>query len=149
MTIFSTNGINILAGINGIEVAQSVVIAVLIVINDVLYLSPFTAYPHPATDSHLFSLYFLLPFIGVSLALLMPTGIRLKYLWATHTAILQAWSSQSCPSRDILRRHWPCSFFRRPSISYIRAHKSSSSYRAPDIGCHTLMHVQACWSPHE
>jgi UDP-N-acetylglucosamine--dolichyl-phosphate N-acetylglucosaminephosphotransferase len=71
MTIFSTNGINILAGINGIEVAQSVVIAVLIVINDVLYLSPFTAYPHPATDSHLFSLYFLLPFIGVSMALLM------------------------------------------------------------------------------
>jgi UDP-N-acetylglucosamine--dolichyl-phosphate N-acetylglucosaminephosphotransferase len=71
MTIFSTNGINILAGINGIEVAQSVVIAVLIVINDVLYLSPFTAYPHPATDSHLFSLYFLLPFIGVSVALLM------------------------------------------------------------------------------
>ncbi|KAL5115170.1 tunicamycin resistance protein [Pleosporales sp. CAS-2024a] len=71
MTIFSTNGINILAGVNGIEVGQSMVIAVLIVINDVLYLSPFTAYPHPATDSHLFSLYFLLPFIGVSMALLM------------------------------------------------------------------------------
>jgi UDP-N-acetylglucosamine--dolichyl-phosphate N-acetylglucosaminephosphotransferase len=71
MSIFSSNSINILAGINGIEVAQSVVIAVLIVINDVLYLSPFTTYPHPATDSHLFSLYFLLPFIGVSMALLM------------------------------------------------------------------------------
>ena len=71
MSIFSSNGINILAGINGIEVAQSIVIAVLIAGNDVLYLSPFTAYPHPATDSHLFSLYFLLPFIGVSMALLM------------------------------------------------------------------------------
>ncbi|USP73530.1 hypothetical protein yc1106_00804 [Curvularia clavata] len=71
MSIFSSNGINILAGINGIEVAQSVVIALLIVINDTLYLSPFTPYPHPATDSHLFSLYLLLPFIGVSLALLM------------------------------------------------------------------------------
>ncbi|KAF1913350.1 UDP-GlcNAc-1-phosphate transferase [Ampelomyces quisqualis] len=71
MSIFSSNSINILAGINGIEVAQSLVIAVLIVINDVLYLSPFTAYPHPATDSHLFSLYLLLPFIGVSTALLM------------------------------------------------------------------------------
>jgi len=47
------------------------VIAVLIVGNDMLYLSPFTPYPHPATDSHLFSLYLLLPFIGVSLALLM------------------------------------------------------------------------------
>ncbi|KAF2125140.1 UDP-GlcNAc-1-phosphate transferase [Dothidotthia symphoricarpi CBS 119687] len=71
MSIFSSNSINILAGINGIEVAQSLVIAVLIALNDVLYLSPFTAYPHPATDSHLFSLYLLLPFIGVSLALLM------------------------------------------------------------------------------
>ena len=71
MSIFSSNSINILAGINGIEVAQSVVIAVLIVGNDILYLSPFTPYPHPATDSHLFSLYLLLPFIGVSTALLM------------------------------------------------------------------------------
>ncbi|KAF3037629.1 tunicamycin resistance protein [Didymella heteroderae] len=70
LSIFSSNSINILAGINGIEVAQSIVIAVLIAGNDMLYLSPFTTYPHPATDSHLFSLYFLLPFIGVSCALL-------------------------------------------------------------------------------
>ncbi|KAF9734554.1 hypothetical protein PMIN06_001249 [Paraphaeosphaeria minitans] len=70
LSIFSSNSINILAGINGIEVAQSLVVAMLIVANDVLYLSPFAAYPHPATDSHLFSLYLLLPFIGVSLALL-------------------------------------------------------------------------------
>ncbi|KAF2019475.1 N-acetylglucosaminephosphotransferas-like protein [Aaosphaeria arxii CBS 175.79] len=71
LSIFSANSINILAGINGIEVGQSLVIAVLIVFNDALYLSPFAPYPHPATDSHLFSLYLLLPFIGVSLALLM------------------------------------------------------------------------------
>jgi UDP-N-acetylglucosamine--dolichyl-phosphate N-acetylglucosaminephosphotransferase len=71
LSIFSANSINILAGINGIEVAQSLVIASLIVFNDILYLSPFTAYPHPATDSHLFSLYLLLPFIGVSSALLL------------------------------------------------------------------------------
>ncbi|KAI5861907.1 glycosyl transferase family 4-domain-containing protein [Durotheca rogersii] len=67
--IFSPNSINILAGINGIEVSQSVVIALLIAFNDVLYLV--TPYPHPATDSHLFSLYFLLPFLGVSLPLLV------------------------------------------------------------------------------
>ncbi|KAF2278628.1 UDP-GlcNAc-1-phosphate transferase [Westerdykella ornata] len=71
LSIFSANGINILAGINGIEVGQSLVIALLIVFNDALYLGPFAPYPHPATDSHLFSLYLLLPFIGVSLALLM------------------------------------------------------------------------------
>ena len=67
--IFCPNSINILAGVNGLEVLQSLVIALLILINDVLYLSPFTPYPHPATDSHLFSIYLLLPFVGVSLAL--------------------------------------------------------------------------------
>ncbi|CAK7234392.1 tunicamycin resistance protein [Sporothrix bragantina] len=69
VAIFSPNSINILAGINGIEVAQSVVVALLLVFNDALYLLA-GPYPHPATDSHLFSLYFLLPFLGVSLALL-------------------------------------------------------------------------------
>lgn len=68
VAIFSPNSINILAGINGIEVAQSIVIALLLALNDCLYL--LTPYPHPATDSHLFSLYFLLPFLGVSFALL-------------------------------------------------------------------------------
>ncbi|KAH8691372.1 putative UDP-N-acetyl-glucosamine-1-P transferase Alg7 [Talaromyces proteolyticus] len=70
VAIFCPNSINMLAGINGVEVSQSLVIAVLLLINDSLYLSPFTPYPHPAMDSHLFSIYFLLPFIGVSLALL-------------------------------------------------------------------------------
>jgi len=68
VAIFCPNSINILAGINGIEVSQSLVIACLLVLNDCLYL--FVPYPHPATDSHLFSLYMLIPFIGVSLALL-------------------------------------------------------------------------------
>ncbi|KAI9371503.1 glycosyl transferase family 4-domain-containing protein [Aspergillus egyptiacus] len=68
VAIFCPNSINMLAGINGVEVAQSLVIAVLLMANDALYL--FTPFRHPATDSHLFSLYFLLPFMGVSLALL-------------------------------------------------------------------------------
>lgn len=67
VAIFCPNSINILAGINGIEVSQSLVIAFLLVLNDCLYL--LVPYPHPATDSHLFSLYMLLPFIGVSVAL--------------------------------------------------------------------------------
>lgn len=70
VAIFCPNSINMLAGINGIEVAQSLIIAVLLLFNDALYLAPFTRYPHPATDSHLFSIYLLLPFIGVSAALL-------------------------------------------------------------------------------
>jgi len=67
LSIFCTNTINILAGVNGLEVGQSIVIASCIVLNNLLYI---TIPGHPATDAHLFSLYFLLPFIGVSLALL-------------------------------------------------------------------------------
>jgi UDP-N-acetylglucosamine--dolichyl-phosphate N-acetylglucosaminephosphotransferase len=67
LSVFCTNTINILAGINGIEVGQSIVIAICICINDLVYIR---IPNHPATDAHLFSLYFLLPFIGVSLALL-------------------------------------------------------------------------------
>ncbi|KAJ5052002.1 uncharacterized protein L3040_001762 [Drepanopeziza brunnea f. sp. 'multigermtubi'] len=71
IAIFCPNSINILAGINGIEVSQSLVIASLLVLNDLSYLIPSQSPPlHPATDSHLFSLFFLLPFIGVSIALL-------------------------------------------------------------------------------
>ncbi len=69
ITIFCPNSINILAGINGIEVSQSIVIALLLLANDFIYLSPLTPYPHPAMDSHLQSIYLLLPFLGVSLAL--------------------------------------------------------------------------------
>ncbi|KAK4061231.1 uncharacterized protein Triagg1_10403 [Trichoderma aggressivum f. europaeum] len=68
VAMFCPQSINMLAGINGIEVSQCIVVSLLIAFNDCLYL--FTPYPHPATDSHLFSLYFLLPWIGVSLALL-------------------------------------------------------------------------------
>lgn len=70
VAIFCPQSINMLAGVNGVEVAQCLVIAVLLIANDMLYLAPITPYPHPATDSHLFSIYFLLPFIGASLALL-------------------------------------------------------------------------------
>lgn len=71
IAIFCPNSINILAGINGIEVSQSLIISFLLVINDVLslYLVPSRQDTHPATDPHLFSIYLLLPFIGVSMAL--------------------------------------------------------------------------------
>lgn len=70
IAIFCPNSINMLAGINGIEVGQCVVIAVQIMLNDLLYLSPRFQQPHPAAESHLFSIYLLLPLVGVSLALL-------------------------------------------------------------------------------
>lgn len=68
-SIFSTNCINIYAGVNGLEVGQSVVVGVGVLVNDLLYL---IALPNdtPAVHAHLLSSYILLPFLGGSLALL-------------------------------------------------------------------------------
>ncbi|TPX67503.1 phospho-N-acetylmuramoyl-pentapeptide-transferase [Spizellomyces sp. 'palustris'] len=66
LAIFSTNAINILAGVNGVEAGQSLVIALSIAANDFLQL-----HRNPArTEAHLTSLYFVLPFIGVTLGFL-------------------------------------------------------------------------------
>lgn len=73
LSIFCTNSINILAGVNGVEVGQSVVIALCILLNDLLYITgtqPHIGHQHPALESHLLSAYFTLPFLGVSLGLL-------------------------------------------------------------------------------
>jgi UDP-N-acetylglucosamine--dolichyl-phosphate N-acetylglucosaminephosphotransferase len=93
VSIFAPNSINILAGINGLEVSQSVAIACLILLNDLFYLPPklllslLTSNSHlisfgvdvgsapveltPAQSAHLSSIYLLLPFLAVSLALLL------------------------------------------------------------------------------
>lgn len=91
LATFCTNCINILAGINGVEVGQALVIAISVCINDLLYFdipSVIRAAVKSASDvpdphhvllgyhgsrdlvvRHLFSLHMLLPFIGASLAL--------------------------------------------------------------------------------
>ena len=71
LAIFCTNAINILAGVNGIVVGQSVVIAVTIAVNNCIQLH---RWPSPTSALHqnnLFSLSLILPFIGCSLALLV------------------------------------------------------------------------------
>ncbi|KAI7904206.1 UDP-N-acetylglucosamine--dolichyl-phosphate N-acetylglucosaminephosphotransferase-like protein [Cokeromyces recurvatus] len=68
LIIFCTHSINILAGINGIEAGQSIVIGLSIVINDLLYIS--NNPDRASVEIHLFSLYFMIPFVGVTLALL-------------------------------------------------------------------------------
>ncbi|KAA1469767.1 N-acetylglucosaminephosphotransferase [Dentipellis sp. KUC8613] len=91
LSTFSTNSINILAGINGSEVSQALVIALSVALNDLLYLPwpadfsiPLHLLGNPAevevggvwsagmahgskelVERHLFSLYFMLPLIGV------------------------------------------------------------------------------------
>ncbi|KAG9284657.1 hypothetical protein G9A89_004699 [Geosiphon pyriformis] len=66
VAVFCTNSINILAGVNGIEAGQSLVIASSIAINDWLFLND----ADPAVEAHLFSLFLILPFIGVTMGLL-------------------------------------------------------------------------------
>ncbi|CAI5757962.1 unnamed protein product [Candida verbasci] len=69
ISIFSPNSINILAGINGLEVGQSIILAAIFLINDFCYLFS-NNISQAAYDSHLLSAIFMIPFVGVSLALL-------------------------------------------------------------------------------
>ncbi|KAJ1733670.1 tunicamycin resistance protein [Coemansia biformis] len=66
MAVFCTNAINIMAGINGVEVGQSLVIALSIVAKDIANINSDNL---EAGYNHLFTLYLLLPFIAVSCAL--------------------------------------------------------------------------------
>uniref|UniRef100_A0A2L2YJL3 UDP-N-acetylglucosamine--dolichyl-phosphate N-acetylglucosaminephosphotransferase n=1 Tax=Parasteatoda tepidariorum TaxID=114398 RepID=A0A2L2YJL3_PARTP len=64
LAVFCTNAINIYAGINGIEVGQSFVLCSSIIVYNFIELSG------DCGPAHIFSLYFMIPFLGVSLALL-------------------------------------------------------------------------------
>lgn len=64
LAVFCTNAINILAGINGLEVGQSVVIAFSIILFNIVELQ---GDQHKA---HMFSLYIMIPYLGTTLALL-------------------------------------------------------------------------------
>lgn len=63
LAVFCTNAINILAGINGLEVGQSLIIATSILIFNVIELFG------SQWKAHQFSIYFMLPYITTSLAL--------------------------------------------------------------------------------
>jgi UDP-N-acetylglucosamine--dolichyl-phosphate N-acetylglucosaminephosphotransferase len=94
LSTFATNSINILAGINGSEVSQALIIAISVALNDLLYLPwpreyrlslPAHVFGNSTAElevggswaagmaygseelvqRHLFSLYFMLPLIGV------------------------------------------------------------------------------------
>ena len=95
LSTFSTNSINILAGINGLEVSQAIIIAISVIVNDLLYLPWPIDWRIPLhllgnqtevsselriggvwsagmahgsrllVERHLFSLYFMLPLLGV------------------------------------------------------------------------------------
>ncbi|CAH1983922.1 unnamed protein product [Acanthoscelides obtectus] len=68
LAVFCTNAINILAGVNGLEAGQSIIIAISIIIFNLIELSG------NLWKAHQFSLYFMLPYTATTLALL-------KYNW--------------------------------------------------------------------
>ncbi|SAM84386.1 related to ALG7-UDP-N-acetylglucosamine-1-phosphate transferase [Ustilago bromivora] len=75
LSTFCTNSINILAGINGVEVGQALVISISLCLNDLLYLDSRAGMPGSRSSKellrrHLLSLYLLLPLTGVCLGLL-------------------------------------------------------------------------------
>lgn len=65
LAIFCTHSINILAGVNGVEVGQSVVIAASVLLHNLMAISK-----NEEATGHLFSLTLILPFLTVSLSLL-------------------------------------------------------------------------------
>lgn len=69
VSIFCTHSINILAGVNGVEVGQSIVIGSFIVLNNIITI--LTSSPNSTTESlHYYSMFLLMPFLSVSIALL-------------------------------------------------------------------------------
>ncbi len=66
VAIFCTHSINILAGVNGVEVGQSVVIGCFVLVNNVLSIF----YDPERASLHYFSIFLIFPFVCVSVALL-------------------------------------------------------------------------------
>ena len=70
LSVFCTNAINIYAGINGIEVGQSVIVAGGVVVMDLWEISTSTNPASANSMNHVFSLVVMLPFLATALGLL-------------------------------------------------------------------------------
>ncbi|XP_076884376.1 uncharacterized protein LOC143533467 [Bidens hawaiensis] len=68
LAVFCTNSINIHAGINGLEVGQTVVIALAILIHNIMQIGLSSNYE--TRQAHAFSIYLVQPLFATSLALL-------------------------------------------------------------------------------
>lgn len=66
LAVFCTNSINILAGVNGVEAGQSLIIALSIAINNLIQMNGTCC-----VEEHTLSFYLMLPFIGTNVALLI------------------------------------------------------------------------------
>ena len=69
LTVFGTNAINILAGLNGLEVGQSIVLTLAVIANVLVQMNRHEWHVWQFNDETVFSLYLLVPFLCCSLAL--------------------------------------------------------------------------------
>ncbi|KAL9237939.1 hypothetical protein vseg_012430 [Gypsophila vaccaria] len=69
LAVFCTNSINIHAGINGLEVGQTIVIAAAILIHNIMQIGASVDNPD-SQQAHAFSIYLVQPFLATSMALL-------------------------------------------------------------------------------
>jgi UDP-N-acetylglucosamine--dolichyl-phosphate N-acetylglucosaminephosphotransferase len=70
LTIFCTNSINILAGVNGLEAGQTFIVACALLLHNLVELSGFAGTVPALRDGHLFSAYLMLPLAATTLGLL-------------------------------------------------------------------------------
>lgn len=70
LAVFSTHAINIYAGVNGLEVGQSVVIAASVLILNILQLLRIPEDFKEYRENHVQSIFLIVPFLAVSLSLL-------------------------------------------------------------------------------
>jgi UDP-N-acetylglucosamine--dolichyl-phosphate N-acetylglucosaminephosphotransferase len=69
LSVFGTNAINILAGLNGLEVGQSMVIAAASIVNLLVQMNRHSWYEWKFNNETVFALYLLVPFLCCSIAL--------------------------------------------------------------------------------
>ena len=70
LTIFCTNSINILAGVNGLEVGQTFIISCAVLFHNLSELAGVVTGTSAVKDGHLFSAFLILPLATTSFALL-------------------------------------------------------------------------------
>lgn len=129
VAVFCTNAINILAGVNGLEVGQSIVIAASILVFNLFELQGLRDRRRAAerntrvrlgtcSQEHLFSLYFMIPFIACTLPILF----RNWFVPRANVTIDSSLLSSKVSGRDLRGRH--AVLLRRHDIRRGRNHRS-------------------------
>lgn len=87
LSVFCTNSINIYAGLNGLEVGQSLIIAAAMVVHNLIEISY-------GNQQHQYSFLFMLPYIGNTFALfkfnMYPSQVSSKPIYRSLSAIFSA-----------------------------------------------------------